>query len=139
MESRIRSDVSDPVSVSSAATRLLIVEDNPINQKLAERALLRLGFQADVTNDGREAVEAVKQTRYALILMDCMMPEMDGYAATRAIRALGGEASSVPIVAFTADKTAGTRERCLEAGMNDYLNKPLNLDLLRDAIDRWTA
>lgn len=117
--------------------RLLIVEDNPINQKVAAKALLRLGFTADVTNDGREAVEAVKRRRYALILMDCMMPEMDGYEATRAIRALEAPGQHVPILAFTADKTAGTRERCLEAGMDDYLTKPVDLGVLREALGRW--
>ena len=115
------------------------MEDNPINQKVAARALSCLGFQTDVTSDGQEAVEAVKQRRYALILMDCMMPTMDGYEATRAIRALEGAGERTPIVAFTADTTAGCRERCLEAGMDDYLTKPLDMTRLSTALGRWLA
>lgn len=124
-------------STPSETPRLLIVEDNPINQKVAERALSRLGFEADITSDGREALEAVKTRRYGLILMDCMMPEMDGYEATREIRAFEGEHSHTPIVAFTADTTHSCRERCLEAGMDDYLTKPIDMGLLRKALGRW--
>lgn len=122
---------------TTALPRLLIVEDNPINQKVAARALSRLGFEADVSNDGQEAVEAVKKQRYALILMDCMMPTMDGYEATRAIRALEDPATRTPIVAFTADTTPTCRARCMEAGMDDYLTKPLDMRVLQTAIGRW--
>lgn len=127
---------TDAYRLSKEGVKLLIVEDNPVNQKVAARALTRLGFEADITSDGKEAVEAFKKTEYALILMDCMMPEMDGYEATRAIRALEGARRRTPILAFTADKTAGCRERCLEAGMDDYLTKPLNIGLLEETIDR---
>jgi hypothetical protein len=115
----------------------LIVEDNPINQKVASRALSRLGFEADVSSDGLEAVEAVKRQRYALILMDCMMPEMDGYEATRAIRAFEDPDHRTPIVAFTADTTPDCRTRCFEAGMDDYLTKPLDMTVLQTALSRW--
>ena len=127
------------VSGVYADLRLLIVEDNPINQKLAQRALSRLGFTTHVSNDGQEAIRAVQSHTFALILMDCMMPRMDGYEATRQIRAFEGTQRHTPIVAFTADKTAGCRERCLAAGMDDYLTKPLNLELLETTIQRWVT
>ncbi len=117
--------------------RLLIVDDNPINQKILERALFRLGFRSDISGNGREAVEAVQRQPYALVLMDCMMPVMDGFEATRQIRALGGPNGKVPIVAFTADTTSGTRERCFDAGMDDYLSKPLDFAALQGTLGRW--
>ena len=119
------------------SAKLLIVEDNPVNQKIAERALEKLGFRADVAGDGVEATEVALAERYALILMDCMMPRMDGFDATRAIRSGGGPNRDTPIVAFTADQTASCRERCLDAGMNDYLTKPLDLAVLQAALQRW--
>lgn len=128
---------ANPASDPSASLRLLIVEDNPINQKIASKALQRLGFHADVCSDGQEAVAAVKNQRYALILMDCMMPTMDGYEATRAIRALEEGSEHVPIVAFTADRTQDCKARCMAAGMDDYLTKPLDMQILASALERW--
>ena len=117
--------------------RILVAEDHPVNQKLAVRQLEKLGFAADVASNGNEAVEAMKKTRYDLILMDLNMPEMDGLDATRAVRRLEGSAAMVPIVALTANALAGDRQRCLAAGMNDYLAKPVTEAQLSAAIEKW--
>ncbi|MCU1347236.1 MAG: domain S-box protein [Acidobacteria bacterium] len=119
--------------------RLLVAEDNPVNQRLAVMQLERLGFHADTVSNGRQAVAAAARTAYDLILMDCHMPEVDGYEATRLIRMHEGTARHTPIVAVTANALAGDRERCLAAGMDDYLAKPvLELDLAR-MLERWIA
>jgi len=121
-----------------------VVEDNPINRLVAQRALLRLGYTADVVPGGREAVEACTRDRFSLILMDCQMPEMDGYEAAREIRrreaAAGAETDCVvhiPIVAMTANAVTGDQERCLAAGMDDYLPKPVQLASLAATLRRW--
>ena len=115
--------------------RVLVAEDNPTNQKVIVMRLTRLGCVVDVANDGLEAVEASGSTAYDLILMDCQMPVMDGFQATQAIREQGG--SHVPIVALTANAMEGERERCLEAGMDDYLAKPVRPADLTDKLRRW--
>lgn len=117
--------------------RVLIVEDNPINQRVAVILANKLGFVADVAGDGSEALNMVRDQDYTLILMDCQMPVMDGFEATRAIRALNTPVSQVPIIAVTANVMEGQRDKCLAAGMNDYLPKPINKDVLRKAVDRW--
>ncbi|MBV8580329.1 MAG: response regulator, partial [Candidatus Eremiobacteraeota bacterium] len=102
--------------------------------------LKRLGYGADVAENGRMAIDAVAERRFDLVLMDCEMPEVDGYTATRAIRA--SEATTgehVPIVAMTANAMAGDREACLAAGMDDYLAKPVQLAELRDIVERYTG
>jgi CheY-like chemotaxis protein len=101
---------------------VLLAEDNPVNQKVAVRQLAKLGIAADAVADGVEAVEAVSRGDYDLLLMDVQMPVMDGFAATRELRKRG---SRVPIVALTANALTGDHERCLEAGMDDYLSKPI--------------
>ena len=112
---------------------VLLVEDNLINQKVALGLLKKLGVSADVAADGLEAVAAWEQGKYDLILMDCMMPQMDGFAATRRIRA--AEISThIPIIAMTANAMEGDREKCLQAGMDDYVSKPVKVPLLRAAI-----
>jgi CheY-like chemotaxis protein len=119
--------------------RVLLVEDNPVNQKVAVGALRRLGCQPDVADNGLAAIQLCQTNDYAVVLMDCQMPEMDGYAATRGIRhweKTQGRAN-VPIVALTAHAMSGDKELCLAAGMNDYLVKPLGLETLRDALDHW--
>jgi CheY-like chemotaxis protein/HPt (histidine-containing phosphotransfer) domain-containing protein len=116
--------------------RILVAEDHVINQLVAVGLLERLGYRAEVVSNGREAVEAVARTRYDLVLMDCQMPEMDGFEATRAIRAQE-DGRRIPILALTADATDQVREHCHEAGMDDYLSKPVDRKLLRAALLRW--
>ncbi len=117
--------------------RILVAEDNATNRKLARRMLERLGFQVDVVGDGKEAVEAVKGGSYAAVLMDCQMPTMDGYDATRMIRQLVGPGYDLPIIALTANAMKGDRMRCLLAGMDDYLTKPVDPRKLADKLDKW--
>ena len=118
--------------------RVLVVEDNTTNQMVAMGLLSRLGFDVEVVSDGRQAVEAVAKTEYVTVLMDCNMPVMDGYAATAAIRHLeAGGRPRVPIVAMTASALVGDRERCLAAGMDDYLAKPVTLQDLDRVLSRW--
>jgi len=118
--------------------RLLVVEDNRVSQKVALLMLKKMGYRADVANNGREAVEALKQVPYDLVLMDQQMPEMDGLSAARIIRASVDILNRrVPIIAMTANALKGDRERCLEAGMDDYLSKPVKPDQLKDKLDQW--
>ncbi|MEC4889504.1 MAG: response regulator [Nitrospira sp.] len=122
---------------------ILIVEDNAINQKLAARMVEKLGYQSDVVENGREALAAIESNRYAAIFMDCQMPVMDGFEATQAIRALEASgkmyssAGHLPIIAVTANAMQGDRERCLAAGMDDYMAKPIKLIEVRDTLARW--
>ena len=119
--------------------RILLVEDNPVNQKLAIRLLEKLGCRVDVAANGREAVEMLATLPYDLVFMDCQMPEMDGYEATRAVRASDTPARQVPIVAMTANAMQGDRERCLEAGMDDYISKPIRREHLAAMLARWIS
>ena len=118
--------------------RVLAAEDNLINQKLIKRILNNIGCHYDLVGNGIEALTALEAYPYDLVLMDCQMPEMDGYEATREIRARAGEPwSQVPIVAVTANAMSGDRERCLEAGMNDYMTKPYKKSQIVDMLKRW--
>jgi CheY-like chemotaxis protein len=121
------------------APRILVVEDNPINQKVAARQLETLHLQADVVGSGKEALEMLQLADYDLVLMDCAMPEMNGYEATRAIRQMAGPVADIPIIAMTADAVTGARERCLDAGMNDYVSKPVKMDHLERCIGRFVT
>jgi CheY-like chemotaxis protein len=116
---------------------VLVVEDNVVNQKVALRQLARLGVQADVAVNGREAVAMLAQAPYDLVLMDCQMPDMNGYEATAAIRRNEGPNQAVPIVAMTADVVTSGRQRSLDAGMSDYISKPIELDDLARTLRTW--
>ena len=116
---------------------ILVVEDNLINQKVALATLNILGLKADVVEDGALALKAVEMKQYALILMDCQMPVMNGYEATRRIRKLNATYSQMPIVAWTANVTPSERQRCIDCGMDDFLAKPFKRDQLVDILKRW--
>ena len=109
-----------------------------MNQKVALKQLERLGFEAHVVENGEKAVQALKETDYRVILMDCHMPEMDGYEATARIRSLQKEKRSC-IIALTADAMQGDREKCLAAGMDDYLTKPLRIEELKGVLEKHLA
>jgi PAS domain S-box-containing protein len=117
---------------------VLVVEDTPVNQAVATRMLSKRGYRTDVAENGRRALEALSTRAYAAILMDCQMPELDGFETTRAIRRLERDGRPrTPIIAMTASTMQGERERCLEAGMDDYLTKPLRSLTLRPVLARW--
>ncbi len=118
--------------------RILLVEDNSVNQKVALIMLKKIGYGADLASNGREAVEAVQHHGYDLILMDIQMPEMDGLQATQMIRKLGISYANIPIIAMTANAMKGDREKCLAAGMTDYIVKPVRPERLYDAIAAHT-
>src|SRR5579884_315877 len=117
--------------------RILVVEDSQLNQKVALAMLQRLGYRADAVADGLEALEALERLPYAAVLMDCQMPEMDGFTTSRAIRKREGGARHTPIIAMTASAMQGDREQCLAAGMDDYLAKPVRTEDLEAALRRW--
>lgn len=117
--------------------KILVAEDNAINQKLILRILKSLGYEGEIANDGKEVIEKVQQTKYDLIFMDVQMPEIDGYEATRIIRTSVPKENMPIIIAMTAHALQGDRERCLEAGMDDYLSKPLLIEDVRKCIEKW--
>jgi len=122
------------VEASAAPLRILLAEDNEINQKVATSLLERLGHRADIASDGREALARLEQARYDVVLMDVQMPEMDGLEASRAICARWPSGPRPRIVAMTAEAMPGDHEKCLAAGMDDYIVKPVTLDQLREAL-----
>jgi two-component system sensor histidine kinase/response regulator len=123
--------------VEETPRKILVVEDNVINQKVAVGQLKVLGYESDVVNNGADAIEAVRRRPYDLILLDCQMPDIDGYDVARAIRQLGKATRRIPIVAMTAHTMDGEREKCLAAGMDDYLAKPVSTQRLGAALVRW--
>ena len=147
-EARVSTSVEAGGPATQAAVeapRILVVEDNPVNQRLALKIVERLGYRASLARNGREGVEQYLREPADLVLMDCQMPEMNGFDATRAIRAAEREAARdgrsphVPIVAVTANVGGGSREECMASGMDEYLPKPLRVDDLRTVIDRLLA
>ena len=128
-----------PAAAASAADdpSVLVVEDNPVNQKVVCHMLRKMGFTVELADDGRAGVEMLGEGAFDAVLMDCQMPVMDGYEATRAIRGLDDEVSRIPIIALTANAMDGDREKCLAAGMDDYLSKPAKADQLREVLNKW--
>ena len=120
-------------------SRVLVVEDNRANQEVAIGMLQRLGCEIAIANDGIEALERLEQQEYELVLMDCHMPRMDGFEATRRIREMNAPFSNVTIVAMTANVQKSAMDHCHAVGMNDYLSKPIKLGVLRDMLNRWLA
>ena len=119
------------------AARILVADDHHVNQQLAVMLVERLGHRADVVANGQEAIKVLSRMSYDVILMDCHMPEIDGYAATRAIRGSEGQTRHTPIIAMTANAMSGDREKCLNAGMDDYLSKPLRPEELARVLAHW--
>jgi signal transduction histidine kinase/DNA-binding response OmpR family regulator len=126
-----------PAPAAPLRGSVLLVEDNPINQQVAKAMLTNLGVRTTVAADGREAVEQVRAHQFDVVLMDCQMPVMDGYQATAAIRALGGYGARLPIVALTANAMAGDAQKCIDAGMNEFLAKPFTIAQLQARLARW--
>ncbi|MDP8223316.1 MAG: response regulator [Candidatus Lernaella stagnicola] len=131
---------SSPVSENDDSrfdgVRVLVVEDNRPNQIVAARLLAGLGCAVDLADDGLSAVEMLRETRYDIVLMDIHMPKLDGFATTRTIRHMEGEGMHVPIVAMTAHVVAGMRERCLAAGVDDFVAKPISMSSLRRVLPK---
>lgn len=136
-ESHVEHAPVRPRDESEVLGMILLVEDNKMNQLVASKALTKLGYRFDIANDGTEAVNALRARTYDAVLMDCQMPIMDGYEATGLIRRIEGAIRHTPIIAMTAAAMEGDREACLDAGMDDYITKPVNLDAIADALSRW--
>jgi signal transduction histidine kinase/ActR/RegA family two-component response regulator len=129
--------IGTTVPTGDAVPRILVAEDNVVNREVAVRMLRQLGFRVDVVKDGQGAIEAIRQLPYDAILMDCQMPVLDGFEATAAIRQIDGVAACTPIIALTASAMHGDRERCLAAGMDDYITKPIRRAVLAETLRRW--
>jgi PAS domain S-box-containing protein len=119
--------------------RVLIAEDNPVNQRVASLQVKSLGFETDVVGDGEEALEALQRLAYTLVLMDCQMPRMDGFEATRELRRRESTGRRTPVIALTANAFASDRDACMRAGMDDFLSKPVNLRDLAGVLERWSG
>jgi two-component system, sensor histidine kinase len=131
-------EISPVLKKNDNLNQLLVVEDDKINQMVIESMLKKLGYQVDVASNGKEALDYFRENRYDLVFMDCLMPEMDGFEATRAIREMEqktGRELETPIIAFTAKAMRGDREQCLSAGMNNYLTKPVTFEKLTSLLN----
>jgi CheY-like chemotaxis protein len=121
--------------------RILVAEDNEVNQLVAQRTLAKMGLHSDIVGDGMQVIDAMEKTRYDLVFMDVHMPKMDGFEATRLIRSGSTKVPvrNIPIIAMTASALKGDREECLKAGMNDYITKPVTIEALTKVLDRWLS
>ena len=117
--------------------KILVVEDDFANQQVAVLFLKKFGYETDVAENGAIAVDMAKKEKYPLIFMDCQMPEVDGFEATKQIRNIEGPNQETPIIALTANAVIGIREECLSCGMNDVLNKPINMQSLEEITKKW--
>lgn len=132
-------EITNSIDHRARRGRLLLVEDSHVNQEVAVAMLKKAGYQVDVAGDGLEAVQAVRTLPYDLVLMDLAMPEMDGFEATAEIRHLPGAQSRIPIIAMTANALPGDRARCLAAGMNDHITKPIDRMRMLTILDQWLS
>jgi two-component system sensor histidine kinase/response regulator len=130
-------DTAAPAAAAVAGQTVLVVEDNAVNQRVIEAMLAKRGFAVECAGNGRTGLERIAEHEYALVFMDCQMPEMDGYEATAALRERENAGERLTIVAMTAHAMKGDRERCLAAGMDDYLAKPLRPEELDAVLERW--
>jgi CheY-like chemotaxis protein len=140
LQAHLVTQAAAPVQSAASASgrgRVLLAEDNAVNQRVAERLLQKLGYSVVLVANGEEAIAAASEGSFDAILMDCQMPIVDGFEATGAIRAMESDAVHVPIIALTAEALAGDRERCLRAGMDDYLSKPVRIEQLQATLARW--
>ena len=130
-----------PTAVPEVSGKILLVEDNKVNQLVGSKVLQNLGYEYTIANNGLEAVAAYRSSHYDAVLMDCQMPEMDGFEATGAIRSLEecSDVGRVPIIAMTAAAMEGDRERCMRAGMDDFVTKPVRLEVVSAVLDRWVT
>ncbi|MEZ4416472.1 MAG: response regulator [Gemmatimonadota bacterium] len=129
----------EPLFGDDASVDVLVAEDNPVNQAVARSMLEKLGCRVTLATDGQQAVELATQRSFAVVFMDCQMPRLDGYEATAALRGAESGRAATPIVAMTAHVMSGDRERCLAAGMDDYIPKPIRPEELRRVLERWVA
>jgi CheY-like chemotaxis protein/HPt (histidine-containing phosphotransfer) domain-containing protein len=133
-----RSVVRAPTApVGDELGHILVVEDNALNQLVAEGVVTKLGYRVDMVPDGAAALEAIASTSYSAVLMDCHMPVMDGFAATQEIRRREGAGHRIPIIAMTAGAMTVDRDRCLAIGMDDYISKPVSISAVEEALHRW--
>ncbi len=128
---------ADAPPAAGSLGRVLIVEDNALNQLVAEGVVSRIGYQVDIVANGAEALAALASISYAAVLMDCHMPVMDGFEATKELRRRQGDGHRTPIIAMTAGAMVEDRERCLSAGMDDYISKPVSIEVMRSCLARW--
>ena len=132
-------DTSQPRALDRLTGRVLLVEDNQATQVVIRSMLRTLGIESDLAEDGAKALDMLPSRTYDVVLMDCQLPVMNGYDASRAIRKLEPIGRQIHIIALTANALAGDREKCLESGMDDYLAKPVSIQQLQEALGRWAA
>ncbi|MCB0634878.1 MAG: response regulator, partial [Lewinella sp.] len=130
-------EIPEIISVSSRHAQVLVVEDHPINQQLMRAILDKLGYRNEVVNNGQEALRLLEEKSFDLIFMDVQMPVMDGYKTTKAIISRFGSQKRPVIIAMTANALQGDREKCLEAGMDDYITKPVQASMITERIRIW--